>query len=253
MIHKKVMHGKTWKAELTFGYAPTEKQYEDLGLEPPKNYEPYKVSISKQGFDIINNDRVIKFHQLSEIGLVSVTHSKFNYVRGEVDLIRGFTTALTKNSIILDSNFTELIQEIKKLLDEKGYLNKKNYPDEIPEALLRERLINYFKTSKLFKKNDIKREYPVEGLGGYIDILADGEVWEIKVNEAIGLDVYQVFAYMDMGNYDKGYLVAKYFKTGALSAAEFIEKTHNKKIELIERKELPINDPPTEKETEAFY
>ncbi|MBP2032729.1 hypothetical protein J2Z42_001403 [Clostridium algifaecis] len=253
MIHKKVLSGRGWRAELTFGYAPTEKQYEDLGLEVPKNYEPYKVSIGKQGFDIINNDRVIKFHQLSDIGLVSVRHSKFNYIRGEIDLISGFTTAITKNSIILDSNFTELIQQIKEMLESKGYLSKKSYPDEIPEALLRDRLENHFKNSKLFRKKDIKKEYPIEGLGGFVDILADGEVWEIKVNEAIGLDVYQLFGYMDMGGFDKGYLIAKSFKTGAQSAAEFIERTHNKKIELIERKEFPINDPPNDKELEEYY
>ncbi|NFE96384.1 ATP-binding protein [Clostridium botulinum] len=253
MIHKKTLKGRGWKAELTFGFAPTEKQYEDLGLEPPKNYEPYKVSISKQGFDIINNDRVIKFHQLSDIGLVTTRHSKFNYIRGEIDLISGFTTAITKNSIIIDSNFTELIHMVKEGLEVKGYLSKKSYPDEIPEVLLRDRLENYFKTSKLFKKSDIKKEYPIEGLGGFIDILADGEVWEIKVNEAIGLDVYQLFAYMDMGGFDKGYLVAKSFKTGAQSAAQFIETNHNKKIELIHRSEFPINDPPTDKEVELYY
>lgn len=253
MIHKRPLKGKGWKAEITFGYAPTEKQYEELGLIPPKNYEPYKVSISKQGFDILNNDRVIKFHQLSEIGVVTTRHNKFNYIRGEIDLICGFTTAITKNSIILDSNFNELIQKIKDILNERGYLDKKNYPDEIPEALLRDRLANHFRTSKLFKKKDVKTEYPIEGLGGFADILADDEVWEIKVSDAYGLDVYQLFAYMDMGNFDTGYLVARSFKTGAQSAAEFVERTHNKKIELIERKELPINDPPNDKELDTYY
>ncbi|MCR3758920.1 ATP-binding protein [Clostridium felsineum] len=253
MIHKKKLKGKNWKAEFTFGYAPTEKQYEDLSIEPPKNYEPYKVSISKQGFDILNNDRVIKFHQLSEIGIVTTRHNKYNYIRGEIDLISGFTTAITKNSIIVDANFSELIQQIKNILNEKGYLEKKNYPDEIPEILLRDRLSKYFKTSKLFKKKDVKTEYPIEGLGGFIDILADNEVWEIKVNEACGLDVYQLFAYMDMGGFDVGYLVAKSFKTGAKSAAEFIQENHNKKIQLIERYEFPINDVPNDKEIELYY
>lgn len=83
----------------------------------------------------------------------------------------------------------------------------------------------------MFKKNNVQTEYPVEGLGGFIDILADGEPWELKVNEADGLDVYQLFAYMDMGNFEKGYLVAKSFKTGAESAANFINKNHNKTID----------------------
>ena len=214
---------------------------------------PYKVSINKQGLDIINNDRVIKFHQLSEIGLVATRHNKYNYIRGEIDLINGFTTAITKNNIIIDNNFNELIEKIKEILNSKGYLEKKSYPDEIPENLLRDRLKKFFKSSKMFKKNNVQTEYPVEGLGGFIDILADGEPWELKVNEADGLDVYQLFAYMDMGNFEKGYLVAKSFKTGAESAANFINKNHNKTIELIERNEFPINNPPTDEEVEKYY
>lgn len=253
MINKKELKGKHWKAKITFGYAPNEKQYEELDIEAPRNYMPYKVSINKQGLDIINNDRVIKFHQLSEIGLVSTRHNKFNYVRGEIDLLNGFTTAITKNNIIIDNNFNELIEKTKELLNSKGYLEKKNYPDEIPESLLRDRLKKFFQNSKMFKKNNVQTEYPIEGLGGFIDILADGEPWELKINEADGLDVYQLFAYMDMGNFEKGYLVAKSFRTGAESAAAFINKNHNKVIELIERDEFPINNPPTEEELQKYY
>lgn len=253
MINKKELKGKKWKARVTFGYAPTDKQYEELGLEPPKNYMPYKVSINKQGLDIINNDRVIKFHQLSEIGLVETRHNKFNYIRGEIDLISGFTTAITKNNVIIDNNFNELITQIKELLKKKSYLDKKNYPDEIPENLLRDRLKNFFENSKMFKKNNVQIEYPIEGLGGFIDILADEEPWELKINEATGLDVYQLFAYMDMGNFNKGYLVAKSFKTGAESAANFINENHNKTIELIKRDEFPINNPPTEEELKEYF
>lgn len=253
MIHKKELKGRGWKARITFGYAPNEKQYEELGIEAPQNYMPYKVSINKQGLDIINNDRVIKFHQLSEIGLVSTRHNKFNYIRGEIDLITGFTTAITKNNVIVDNNFNELIEKTKELLNSKGYLEKKSYPDEIPENLLRDRLKNFFKNSKMFKKNNVQTEYPVEGLGGFIDVLADDEPWELKVGEATGLDVYQLFAYMDMGNFDKGYLLAKSFKTGAESAANFIKKNHDKVIELITRDEFPINNPPTEEEIKEYY
>ena len=179
--------------------------------------------------------------------------NKFNYIRGEIDLLQGFTTAITKNNVIVDTHLNELIQQVKDILEEKEYLQKKTYPDEIPEALLRDRLANYFKTAKLFKRNDVKTEYPVEGLGGFIDSLADDEVWEIKVNEATGLDVYQLFAYMDMGRFENGYLVAKSFKTGAESAVKFINENHDKNITLIERNELPINDPPNDKEIEEYY
>lgn len=253
MINKKEITGRGWKAKITFGYAPNEKQYEELGIEAPKNYMPYKVSINKQGLDIINNDRVIKFHQLSEIDLVSTRHNKYNYIRGEIDLISGFTTAITKNNVIIDNNFNELISKIKDLLSKKNYLDKKNYPDEIPEKLLRDRLKHFFTTSKVFKKSNVQIEYPLEGLGGFIDILADGEPWELKINEADGLDVYQLFAYMDMGNFNKGYLVAKSFKTGAQAAADFINKNHDKVIELYERAEFNINQPPTEEEIEKYY
>ncbi|MEM5605502.1 hypothetical protein AAHB51_18115 [Bacillus cereus] len=58
---------------------------------------------------------------------------------------------------------------------------------------------------------------------------------------------------MDMGKIDNGYLVAKSFKTGAESAAKFIEENHNKKIDLILRDELPINLPPTEDELKKYY
>lgn len=253
MIDKQTLKGRNWEAKLTFGYAPNDKQYEDLGLEAPKNYMPYYVSINKQGLDIINNDRVIKFHQLSEINLVSTRHNKFNYIRGEIDLIKGFTTAITKNNVIQDNNFVELIEKIKEILHKKEYLDKKTYPGEIPEKLLRDRLKKFFKTSKLYKKNNVQTEYCIEGLGGYVDILADGEPWELKTNDADGLDVYQLFAYMDMGNFDKGYLVAKSFKTGAESAAKFINENHQKTIELILRNEFNINNEPTEEELKEYY
>ncbi len=253
MIDKQTLKGRNWEAKLTFGYAPNDKQYEDLGLEAPKNYMPYYLSINKQGLDIINNDRVIKFHQLSEINLVSTRHNKFNYIRGEIDLIKGFTTAITKNNVIQDNNFVELIEKIKEILHKKEYLDKKTYPGEIPEKLLRDRLKKFFKTSKLYKKNNVQTEYCIEGLGGYVDILADGEPWELKTNDADGLDVYQLFAYMDMGNFDKGYLVAKSFKTGAESAAKFINENHQKTIELILRNEFNINNEPTEEELKEYY
>ncbi|MDM5036142.1 ATP-binding protein [Bacillus cereus] len=253
VTNRKIIKGKGWEATFTFGYAPTDKQYEDLGLETPKKYEPYYVSINKQGFDIINNDRVIKFHQLSEIGLVETRHNRFNYIRGEIDLIKGFTTAITKNNIIMDIHFSELIQEIKGILDKNNFFDRKSYPDEIPEVLLRDRLVHYFKTSKLYGKKDVRIEYPVQALGGFIDILADNEAWELKVGDADGLAVYQLFAYMDMGKIDNGYLVAKSFKTGAESAAKFIEENHDKKIELVLREELPINLPPTEEELKEYY
>jgi hypothetical protein len=62
------------------------------------------------------------------------------------------------------------------------------------------------------------KEYPIEGLGGKIDVLADAEAWEIKRDDAYGLDVYQLFAYLDMSDFKKGHLLAKGFKDSAYAA-----------------------------------
>lgn len=255
IVVKKKFSGRGWEAKLTFGYAPTELQYKELGIEKPKRYDPYAVSLNKQGLDIIRNDRVIKLHQLMEIGLVSTKHNRYNYIRGEIDLIQGFTTAITKNNIIEDNNFKDLINKIKAFLDEKALLDKKTYPDEIPERLLQVRMKDYFEntTIKAMKKNDIKLEYAIEGLGGYIDILADGEAWELKNCKASGLDVYQLFAYMDMGDIKSGYLLADDFTTGAESAAKFIKDKHGKDIDLILLKEFPIEHAPNPEELKKYY
>lgn len=253
VVVRKKFSGRDWNAELTFGYAPNEDQYKELGIEQPKRYTPYNVSINKQGLDIIRNDRVIKMHQLSEIALINVRHNQFNYIRGEIDLKKGFTTAITKNNIIRDQNFNELLEDINNFFKKHNYLDEKNYSDKLPEKLLRDRLANYFEKSTLLKKNNIKMEYAIEGLGGYIDILADGEVWELKTGPSKGLDVYQLFAYMDMGNFKDGYLVAEEFRTGAKTAAEFINANHDKKIELIPMDEFPIGDPPSREEIEKYY
>jgi len=122
-----------WEACLTLGYAPADEEYEELGLEPPKKYDPYYVSLSKQGLDLIKNDRVIRFHQLSEIDLVDYRHNRYNLVRGELDLKKGFTSAITKNSIISDAHFLQLMSQVREFLDAGGYLKKKTYPDVLPE------------------------------------------------------------------------------------------------------------------------
>lgn len=251
VIKKQKLKGIGWEAEFTFGYAPKDDEYLEMELEIPKNYEPYTVSQSKQGFDIIINDRIINFHQLSELGLVS-RHSKYNYIRGEIDLKKGFTTATTKNYIIYNSNFRELIEKIHKILLDGKYLEKRTYYDELPENLLRDRLAYHFKHRTINPIKDVKTEYAVEGLGGHIDILAQNEAWELKKVPVSGLDVYQLFAYMDMGNIEKGYMLAYEFKTGAEAARDFINKKHNKLITFVNFNEFPINQPPNEQEIKKY-
>jgi len=259
VVLNKKFSGSGWKAEITFGYAPTEEELRDLGIDELPHYHPYKVSISKQGLDIILHDRVILFHQLSELGIVTVRHNDYNPIRGEIVLLEGFSTAITKNSIMFDEHFDSCIEHMKEFLsgkEEEGtssYIRLKRYPTELPESLLRDRLANWLKNNPINKKKDVKTEYTIEGLAGNIDILADKEAWEIKRDQANGLDVYQLFAYMDMGNIDKGFLVASSFATGAIVASEFIKDHHGKEITIARRSDFPINHQPSEDERKEYY
>ena len=79
ILQNKEFKGKGWKAKFTFGYAPIDDEFEELGLEIPKPYSPYAVSIKKQGFDIIVHDRVINFTQFHELEFINVPHNSYNY------------------------------------------------------------------------------------------------------------------------------------------------------------------------------
>lgn len=252
IVEKKHFNGKGWDAEFTMGYAPSDKEYSELGLDKPTKFHPYHVSIKNQGFDIILHNRVVSFHMLSELDLVQARHNDYNLIRGEIDLKRGFSTAITKNAIMQDQHFKDCIQEIKEFLDARGYLKRKSYPGELPEKLLRDRLADWLKKNDVSPRKSVRKEEAVGGLGGSIDVLADGEPWEVKKDEADGLDVYQLFAYMDMGNYKKGFLVAKGFRTGARSAISHISKKHKRKIVLSKLANYPINHVMTDKEREDY-
>jgi hypothetical protein len=255
--------GQGWSAELTFGYAPTQRgEYDELGLEEPGRFDPYHVSLSNQGLDVIYQDRVILFHQLSELQLVAMRHNDFNNIRGEIDLKHGFSTAITKNSIIRDAHFNECVETIGRILSgqqpgpggkTKNYIKRRTYPDEIPEKLLRDRLSNWLANNPVLKRSTIRKEYAVEGIEGNIDILADGEAWELKTAQANALDVYQLFMYMDVGNIAKGYLVAQSFSPGATIAVDHIMSRHGREIVLTTRDNLPINQPPNDTERTEYY
>ena len=263
VILKYPISGNDWKAELTFGYAPKEDaEYEELGLDVPTKFNPYKVSLNHQGLDVILHDRVILFHQLSELDIVTQKHNDYNVIRGEINLIRGFSTAITKNSMIFDKNFMECIEEVKQILNGKksgpankieDYLRRKTYPEEIPEKLLRDRLIEWLTNNPLNRRQNINKEYVIEGIEGFIDILADDEAWEIKVDQADARDVYQLFMYMDVGDFNKGYLVANDFSPGSRIAVNHIQQRHNKEIVLAPRIQFPINHQPTAAEREEYY
>ena len=59
--------------------------------------------------------------------------------------------------------------------------------------------------------------------------------------------------YLDMGDIDKGYLLAQGFTTGAKIAAEAIHKKHKKVIELSVLDEYPILGDPSLDEQEKYY
>lgn len=255
IIHKKEFSGSEgsgWKVELTFGYAPQdESEYKELGLQPPKYYEPYNRALSKQGLDLIRHDRIIQFHQLSEIGLVNAAHNQYNDIRGEIDLIDGFSTAITKNKIIVGDELDAMITQIREYLNKHDYLEDRTVPSDIPEPCLRDRLASLLEKPP-FNCEDVETEYVVGALEGFIDIKADTEAWELKVNQADGLDIYQLFAYMDMQNIDQGHIVSDGISTGASEAIKHIEEEHGKSIESIDREDLAINHPMSEAEIEKY-
>ena len=262
VIERHQLSGANWRATLTLGYAPEDQEYEELGIEKPNKFHPYRVALSTQGLDIILHNRVILFHQLSEIGIIAARHPDYNNIRGEIKLLSGFSTAITKNSIINDNNFRECITKIGQILQgeepgpdnkTKNYLKTKTYPEQIPEKLLRDRLAKWLKNNPIQKRADVQTEYAVGGIEGSIDILADEEAWEIKTDQASALDVYQLFMYMDVGNINKGYLVAKEFSTGANVAVQHINKNHKKEISLARHEEFPITSPPNVSEREEYY
>jgi len=263
VILKYPLKGQGWKADLTFGYAPKDDaEYDELGLDVPSRFHPYRVSLSRQGLDVILHNRVILFHQLSELGITTNRHNDYNVVRGEINLIEGFSTAITKNSIIQDANFRECTEEITQILNgqkdgpggkPQNYLRTKTYPEEIPEKLLQDRLVEWLANNPMQRKENINKEYVVEGIEGFIDILADGEAWELKVDQASALDVYQLFMYMDIGDFKKGYLIAKDFSPGANIAAKKINEKHQKDIVLARRDQFPINHHPNEQERADYY
>lgn len=252
VIERQRFAGNGWEAFLTFGYAPSDDEYTELGLPPPDKFSPYHVSINNQGLDIVRNERVILFHQFSELEIVDARHSDYNYVRGELHLTKGFHTAITKNSIVPDEHYTELIALLKEYLRDptKGYLKRKTWPTEIPEEILRKRLAKYLKTRSIEPKKDVSEEFAVGALGGSIDILADGQAYEIKTVKADGIDIYQLFAYLDMGGMESGIFIAPDYSTGATEAAKFIENKHKKKITLAKLEEFPINYAVTKNEIE---
>ena len=252
VVNHRTFKGDGWEAELVFGYSPEGHEWKDLGLPEPTQFHPYAVTMTKQGLDVLLNDRVIMFHQLPELGIVGTRHNQYNSIRGEIVLKTGFTTAITKNSIVADEHWEECTEAIREYLRLNRLVKSKTFPDALPEAVLRDRLADWLRTNDVATKTDVKTEYPIEGLGGKIDVLADGEAWELKRDDANGLDVYQLFAYLDMTDFKKGFLLAKGFKTSAEAACDHINETHDVQITLSHLEKYPINHPLSEQEMQKY-
>lgn len=255
VVHKQEFvgtEGDGWKVKLTFGYAPKDdSEYDSLGINTPKNYEPYYRGLSNQGLDLIQHNRVIQFHQLHEIDLVNSQHPQYNKIRGEIELLEGFSTAITKNRIIGGVEFDAMTKKVREFLQENDYLEEESVPGQIPEHCLRDRLADLLEKPP-YDRDDIETEYVVGGLEGFVDVLADGETWELKVNQASGLDVYQLFGYMDMGDFDKGYLVSDGITTGGSEAIKHIEANHDKEITTVDRFDMAINHSMSDEELEKY-
>lgn len=266
LIDKFPIKGKGWSAELTFGHAPANKyEYGELGVKEPKAFEPYYVSIKKQGIDVIMNGRVIMFHQLEELGIVGSEHPSLNTIRGELVLKKGFKTAITKNQIMYDKNFLQCIFKVKQILNGEApgpsnqkidYMKNNNYVKKLPHKLLVDRLGKLMINSPVLNENrdkDIHYEFTIEGIDGHIDFLLGDTAWELKTEQASAQDVYQLFMYMDIGNITKGCLVAKSISPGAKYCADFINKNHGKHIILDVLNNYAINDSPSAEERKKYF
>jgi Histidine kinase-, DNA gyrase B-, and HSP90-like ATPase len=263
IILKHALKGQNWEADLTFGITPdSPAEFDELGVDAPTKFSPYHASINNQGLDIVLHNRVILFHQFSQIGIIGQRHNDYNHFRGEINLKNGFQTSITKNTIINDENFKECVEQVKGILSGEmpgpqgkkiNHLKSKKFPNELPENLLQDRLADWLKTNPMMPKNTVSKEYALEGIDGNIDILADGEAWELKKDQANALDVYQLFMYMDIGNIDKGFLIAKSFTPSADVAIAHIKKKHKKEIKLSKISQFPIGHPPTDSERTSYY
>ena len=64
--------------------------------------------------------------------------------------------------------------------------------------------------------------------------------------------MYQLFAYLDMTDFKKGFLLAKGFKTSAEAARDHINETHDVQITLSHLEKYPINHPLSEQEMQKY-
>lgn len=258
------LKGKNWKASLTFGYAPkNESEYRELGLKSPTKFAPYNVALKNQGLDIIFHDRVILFHQLSEVDIVKTKHPSFNFIRGEIELISGFHTAITKNMMIKDEAFNELIEQVRQILNgeapgpkqqKKDYLTRVCLPEQLPEELLKDRLAAWLGSSPIAgPRKDVQRNHAIKEFDGEISIVADNEAWQLKNGSISAADIAQLFLYMDHQGFSKGYIIGTHLAEGGQAAIEYFAQKHGKNIIFDTVQNYPITQAPTNDERQLYY
>lgn len=245
-----LFQGKNWKAKLTYGYSAQDKDYKTLGLEEPTSDHPYFTNQSHQGFDLIIHDVVIKRSQLSEINLVSQKHPRFNYIRGEINLIEGFKTNTTKDNILRDKNFRELINKLQKYLTDNKYL--KPIPRDIREKVYVDRFYKKLKTHPILSKKNIIREYTVKTINARFDIYLDGEVYEFKTGKAKWKHVYELLGYLHNSELNKGFLVAESADDKVLLCMKKIKK-FGYDIQFLSFRDLNIDGNYTKEERKQLF
>lgn len=232
VVSKKQFTSGDLNAWLTFGYAPKEpEEYEKLGLDiATTDYEvrngsaihPYQRSQRSAGFDIIIHNRVIRFSQLEEIGIVKKRTDWNNQIRGEIIFEGNISTLTTKNGISETVDYLNIVTQIAEFLNGRHPDNKTNFifhpyvkkgvPDYHTEHELERKIMDQFtRESKRYGFDEPESQFTIDGTGLKIDILYRGEIYELKSGLAEGQSIAQLLLYMILKSSKKGYLVAPTF------------------------------------------
>lgn len=235
----KELKGKDWSAHLEFGFAPDESEYEQYNIEKPAKHHPYEQWAKK--IDIIMHDRILKRVNLSDLQL-KYADAYFAPFVGRLTLRHGFKTSMTKDGVLHDENWEELITQVQELCEPiiKSRVHTKKCVQD--ESFYRDKLYNI---QKFGEEKEVYKEFPVEGCDGHIDLVVEKECWELKAEQATGKDVYQVLYYID--NYENaiqnsGRLIAPDFSEGCKFAAKNLMKKRGINIKLKTFKEVGLED-----------
>ena len=109
-----------WEARIRLGTAPRKPEHWDtIELPRASKYNPYKVTYENAGFDIIHRDIVIATGWVpdpSELEGVQKHGSVNNPLRGEIQLVSGFSSTQTKQFVNRDEAWNQLLAGLRELL-----------------------------------------------------------------------------------------------------------------------------------------